>query len=934
MVSGSGKEPDMEQLVLEQDVIYEINTDSVIVSWNRGAELLYGWKKTEAVGKTAYELFKTEFHLRMYEFIAETVKNYIWTGELSQFKRDGTGVIVSSHAILHRDDDGKPKGIIFVNLDITRLKKTAEALKQSEEMFSVTINSIGDGVLATDTNGCVTILNQVAQELTGWTQRDAFGKQVDKVFNIINYDSRKPAAVPIMETLKFGTVKGLANHTVLISKDKSERDIADSCAPIKDREGKVIGAVLVFRDVTERMQKDAALEKTRLELAATKISEDAAREYAESLIDTIREPLIALDQDLRVVSVSRSFYEFFRVKPEDTVGKLIYDLGNKQWDIPKLRQLLERILPQKTTFDNYEVEHDFDFIGRRIMLLNARQIIRAAGKESIILLAIEDVTQRRNSEYILTKFNNALRAISNTNQALMHVKSEQEYINKVCRIIVDDCGMKMVWVGFTSGNNQRSLIPMAEAGDEGGYLKKLGKTWTNISEGNHPAEMAVRMGKTVLTFNINNDVNFAPWRTEALKHSFASLMAIPLKSDNKTFGVLMVYSAQQESYPDAEVKLFEELAYDLSYGIIMIRMRKEKTAVELEVKKIAAFPKLDPNPISEIDSTGKLYYINPAFKKMFPDAAKNTLQHPWFEGISGIFVNLKGSRKKIIKRDIKVNNKYYLQTMVYIPAEETIRTYGVDVTKKINSENEIKKLYTHMELKVQRRTSELLASKHLADLGTLAATVAHELRNPLGVINLASYNIRKKVKDKDLLKHLASIDKKVTESGQIINNLLVYSRMKMPEFEMVNIHTLISESIDNVSRHFEDKKIKISAMMSTVKKVYMWADPLQIKEVFTNIITNAYQAIEGKEGKVTVKAALISGRRIKVSVKDTGIGISKEDMGKMFKPFFTRKTKGTGLGLLICRDMIKMHDGTIGIVSTYGKGSTFTVTLPLRRVHG
>lgn len=121
-------------------------------------------------------------------------------------------------------------------------------------------------------------------------------------------------------------------------------------------------------------------------------------EYSESIINTVREPLIVLDQDLRVVSVSRSFYEFFKVKPEDTVGQLIYDLGNKQWNIPKLRELLETILPQQTTFDHYEVEHDFATIGRRIMLLNARQIEQARGKEKILLLAFEDITERRAIE--------------------------------------------------------------------------------------------------------------------------------------------------------------------------------------------------------------------------------------------------------------------------------------------------------------------------------------------------------------------------------------------------------------------------------------------------------------------------------------------------------------------------------------------------------
>jgi PAS domain S-box-containing protein len=133
------------------------------------------------------------------------------------------------------------------------------------------------------------------------------------------------------------------------------------------------------------------------------IQELNSLEYADSIINTVREPLISLDQDLRVVTASRSFYDFFKVKPEETVGQLIYNLGNKQWDIPKLRELLETILPEKTTFDNYEVEHDFTTIGRRIMLLNARQIKRALGKERIILLAIEDITERKRAEEELSK---------------------------------------------------------------------------------------------------------------------------------------------------------------------------------------------------------------------------------------------------------------------------------------------------------------------------------------------------------------------------------------------------------------------------------------------------------------------------------------------------------------------------------------------------
>jgi len=172
--------------------------------------------------------------------------------------------------------------------------------------------------------------------------------------------------------------------------------------------------LLAIEDITDRREIENGLEKTRKELEATKVSEDEAREYAESIINTVREPLIALDHDLRVVTASRSFYEFFKVKSEETVGQLIYDLGNKQWNIPKLRELLETILPQKTTFDNYEVEHDFSTIGRRIMLLNARQIKRALGKERIILLAIEDVTERRRLEILLSESEERYRRLFET----------------------------------------------------------------------------------------------------------------------------------------------------------------------------------------------------------------------------------------------------------------------------------------------------------------------------------------------------------------------------------------------------------------------------------------------------------------------------------------------------------------------------------------
>jgi two-component system CheB/CheR fusion protein len=150
--------------------------------------------------------------------------------------------------------------------------------------------------------------------------------------------------------------------------------------PYRTLDNVIDGVVLTFADITKRIQAEATI--------------DDAREFSESIVDTVREPLVVLDGDLKVVSVSRSFCQNFRVAPENSVGRQLYELGNRQWDIPKLRELLETILPRNQVLEDFEVEHDFPDIGKRKMLLNARRITGKAGGTQTILLAIEDVTAR------------------------------------------------------------------------------------------------------------------------------------------------------------------------------------------------------------------------------------------------------------------------------------------------------------------------------------------------------------------------------------------------------------------------------------------------------------------------------------------------------------------------------------------------------------
>src|ERR1017187_1736341 len=115
---------------------------------------------------------------------------------------------------------------------------------------------------------------------------------------------------------------------------------------------------------------------------------------AQGIVDTVREPVLVLDKDLRVIAASRSFYSAFKVKPEDTEGRLLYTLGDGQWDIPKLRVLLEKIIPEHGVMENYEVEHDFPGLGQRTICLNARQVFYEVSSQTNILLGMEDVTER------------------------------------------------------------------------------------------------------------------------------------------------------------------------------------------------------------------------------------------------------------------------------------------------------------------------------------------------------------------------------------------------------------------------------------------------------------------------------------------------------------------------------------------------------------
>ncbi|MBD3378995.1 MAG: PAS domain-containing protein [Candidatus Omnitrophica bacterium] len=225
-------------------------------------------------------------------------------------------------------------------------------------------------------------------------------------------------------------------------------------------------------------------------------------------------------------------------------------------------------------------------------------------------------------------------------------------------------------------------------------------------------------------------------------------------------------------------------------------------------------------------------------------------------------------------------------------------------------------------------------AQRLSDIGTLASVIAHELRNPLGVISTAVYNCERKNRDNALEKHFTNIKKKIKESEHIINNLLNFARVKLPVIKKVEIKQIIDSCLDSAAQKYTRKSFKLSRDLSEIKGLTVEADPYQVQQVLANMVNNAIEAVPEGEGRVEAKGRLCRlGRRkaFRIEIKDNGPGIEKILREKIFEPFFTTKSKGTGLGLAVCAQLVGLHEGRIDLASAKGKGTTVSVTLP---VHG
>ena len=258
------------------DAVIATDAQGRVELMNPIAEALTEWSAAEARGRPVTEVFRVvnEVTRAPVENPAETALSSGQVVGLANesvvLGRHGRETPVDDSAAPVRDRRGKVAGVVMVFRDIDHRRRSHRALAAERERLAVTLRSIGDGVIATDVDAKVVLLNPVAEELTGWKQEQAAGRPLGEVFHIINEQTRVVCENPVAKVLATGTIVGLANHTALIARDGVERAIADSGAPIRDDQGNILGAVLVFRDVTaQRRLEDELTRVQRIDALST-----------------------------------------------------------------------------------------------------------------------------------------------------------------------------------------------------------------------------------------------------------------------------------------------------------------------------------------------------------------------------------------------------------------------------------------------------------------------------------------------------------------------------------------------------------------------------------------------------------------------------------------------------------------------------------------
>jgi len=477
--------------------------------------------------------------------------------ELSCIRADGTRFPSEISSGVFRDDEGNPRTAMIIR-DVTERRQIEREREQYFKFFTLST----DPMCIADPYGRFKQVNPAFARLTGYAESELVSRPF--LDFVVPEDRQKTAAE--ME-LQVTTRPSMDFENRYMRKDGSV--IVLSWTAYYDKNDGVTYATA--RDITERKHIEDALRYREADL-------HAAQRVAK--IGNWRLTLAT-----GAISWSKEIYRVFDRKPDLSPPNYAeLDQFMTAASAQRMKSAIENTVQTGTAF-----EIDLELLraeGTRKWIAARGEAVRDEDGHIIGLRGTaQDISERKEAENAIRQSNRALRVLSSCNQALVHAGDEQNLFHDVCRIIVDEGGYRLAWVGMAEHDAGKSVRPIAQYGFEEGYLDALGITWADGETGRGPTGTAIRTGSTQVNQHFATNPLVAPWREQALKRGYGSSIALPLKTASATLGALDVYAAEPNAFDRDEIRLLEELADDLAFGVTALRARAAHARAESALRK-------------------------------------------------------------------------------------------------------------------------------------------------------------------------------------------------------------------------------------------------------------------------------------------------------------------------------------------------------------
>ena len=554
--------------------------------------------------------------------------------------------------------------------------------------------------------------------------------------------------------------------------------------------------------------------------------------------------------------------------------------------------------------------------------------------------ASEDTATPEAANQELLRVNRTLRTVSSCNQALVYATEESAFLQQICRIIVEVGGYRLAWVGYAEQDEAKTVRPVAHAGYEEGYLALLNITWSDTERGRGPAGTAIRAGNPAIVRNVPMDTSFVPWREDAIRRGYASVIALPLVVGTLRIGALTVYAAEIDAFDPAEVKLLTELASNLAYGVKVLRARAQQERVEAENARLIAAIEQAAEAVVFTDIEGQIQYVNPAFTRITGFSREEVLGHnlrllksgehdrTFYEHLWRTILAGEVWQGEITNR--RKDGSLYHEQMTITP----VRNEQGKIRHFIAIKHDISER--------KRLEAQLFHARKMEAIGRLAGGVAHDFNNLLTIICGYSDLLLQSLMSSDPARGYVSEIKDAGErAASLTRQLLAFSRRQVVEPRVLDVNVIMA-AMEKMLRRMAGEDIEFVTVLRAGSGLIK-ADQGQIEQTVMNLVVNARDAMP-QGGKLIIETANVElddayarshiavkpGPYVMLAVSDTGFGMDEETQAHIFEPFFTTKEqgRGTGLGLATVYAIIKQNGGNIWVYSEVGRGTTIKIYLP------